>query len=188
MVTRLQRLDFWLWAVAPALVHCSSRAGGTKAVSLRNQRFSEYALIRPKDKFWPIKAYRDKFGDPQSARNRKLNHRACTMSGHVGVLVPSDEADGPWDVEHREGMRNLLDREEDVGSSGGEDLRARNCTGNQHVPNVGPALIFWKQKHDFSILGATRISRFEPHVCLALLGLRRCGSVWPEKEISRAAH
>jgi hypothetical protein len=96
-------------------------AGGIKSVAVRHQTFEETALIRPRDKFWPIARYRKRFGDPSAPKNKSLKHRKVKLDGHIGVIVPGDDGDGPWDVERRSGGRFEKDSEESVGSSGGED-------------------------------------------------------------------
>jgi hypothetical protein len=96
-------------------------AGGIKSVAVRHQTFEETALIRPRDKFWPIARYRKRFGDPTAPKNKTLKHRKVKLDGHIGVIVPGDDGDGPWDVERRSGGRFEKDSEESVGSSGGED-------------------------------------------------------------------
>ena len=74
-------------------------------MSVGKKVFEETALVKPADKFWPLEAYRKRFGSPSAPRNRHLKHRVCRMSGYKGVLVPSDAADGPWDVVCRSGER-----------------------------------------------------------------------------------
>lgn len=90
---------------------------------MRSQQFSQTALIRPRSQFWPIDRYRKKYGSPSS--NRKLRHKKVTIDGIVGVVVPGDNGEGPWELETKSGTRLELNEDEDVGSSGGEEAIAQ---------------------------------------------------------------
>jgi hypothetical protein len=111
----------WIDSICSGKVRLLGLAGGIKSVAVRHQSFEETALIRPKDKFWLIKRYRQKFGDPLAPKNKALKHRKVKLDGHIGVLVNGDDGEGPWDVERRSGGRFEKDSEESVGSSGGEE-------------------------------------------------------------------
>ena len=100
------------------------REGGVKSVAVRQQTFDETKLIKPEDEFWPLDRYRAKFGDPSSQKNKKLGHVKTVVEGHAGVCVPTDDGTGPWRLQRAMGRRNELDREEDVGSDGGDESEA----------------------------------------------------------------
>ncbi len=81
-------------------------------------------MVRPADDFWPLARYTKKFGDPLSSRNRKLGHVKTVAEGVAGVAVPCDDGEGPWKLERSRGRRAELDKEEDVGSDGGDESEA----------------------------------------------------------------
>lgn len=70
------------------------------------------------------------------AEQKRLKHRKTTLDGLKGVLVPGDDGEMAFDLERRSGVRNEYDREESVGSSGGEeDIAAskfENLTARQN--------------------------------------------------------
>jgi hypothetical protein len=80
-------------------------------------------LKRPSDKFFPLKKYRRLFGDPLSAKNKKLKHVVSVVDGIRGVVVPGEDSDDsqPWELINVNGKRIEHDESEDVGSDGGED-------------------------------------------------------------------
>ena len=88
-------------------------------------------------KFWLIKRYEKRFGHMSRAEQKRLKHRKTTLDGLKGVLVPGDDGDVPFDLERRSRVRNEYDREESVGSSGGEeDIAAskfENLTTTQNL-------------------------------------------------------
>jgi hypothetical protein len=94
---------------------------------VKKQQFEETALIKPADKFWPIERYTATFGSPDAPRNRALKHRKCKMSGYIGVLVPGDNGEGPWDVVTKSGERVKKEDELDVGSDGGDSEEVQNA-------------------------------------------------------------
>lgn len=98
--------------------------GGIKSVSSRQQRYDDLSLIRPQDPFWPLDRYRRKFGSPSRPEAKKLKHVKMVVDGVAGVVVPGDDGEGPWLLERRSGTRMENDREDDVGSSGGEEAAA----------------------------------------------------------------
>lgn len=102
-----------------------------KRVSVTDQKYSDVALCRPKDDFWPIERYRRKYGSPSA--NRKLKHKKVTIDGIVGVVVPGDDGDGPWALERKSGRRTMHDEDLEVGSSDGEEAVA--STVFQHLRN-----------------------------------------------------
>ena len=95
--------------------------GGVKSVAVRTQNDKDMVLVKPSHDFWPLSRYRARFGSPSRPANKKLGHKKCMLSGHPGVIVPGDDGEGPWKVEDRSGFRLEQDREEDLGSSGGEE-------------------------------------------------------------------
>jgi hypothetical protein len=108
--------------------------GGIKSVAVREQEYSDYALVKPPDQFWPLRRYVKKFGTVGS--NKKLGHVKTNIKGVVGVLVPTDNEDQPWLLERREGTRQEADKEHDVGSSDGDEDVADavfNNLGKQRV-------------------------------------------------------
>jgi len=100
---------------------CSS--GGVKSVATREQIYSDVVLVRLAEDFWPMKRYRLKFGSPSLPANKKHKHMQKIVDGVLGVIVPEDDGEGRWRLEHRAGSRLEHDKEHDVGfgSSGGEE-------------------------------------------------------------------
>ena len=87
------------------------RRGGVKKVGTGTQSYSDRALARPKDNFFPLSRYERKYGDPEAPRNRGLKHKIVVVDGINGVVVPGDDGEMPWALEHRFGSRHELDKE-----------------------------------------------------------------------------
>ena len=89
---------------------------GHKKVGVHNQEYTDVGLIRPDDEFWQMARYKKKFGSPDLPKNRGLGHKKAMVSGHKGVIVPGDDGEGPWRLRTTEGIKLLIDKEEDCGS------------------------------------------------------------------------
>ena len=55
------------------------------------------------DKFWLTKRYEKKFGHLSRAEQKKLKHKRTTIDGLKGILVPTDDGEGPFDLERDPG-------------------------------------------------------------------------------------
>ena len=53
----------------------------------------------PKSKFWPLKLYKDKSGDPKLPKNRKRNHKVVTWKVIKGVVIRASLEDEVWVIE-----------------------------------------------------------------------------------------
>jgi hypothetical protein len=98
-------------------------AGGIKRVSVHQEEYTDTQLIRPDDLFFAMVKYRRRYGDPRSHKNKKLGHTLSKMGGVRGVIVPGDgpDNDEPWKIRRLSGQKNKIDREEDCGSSDGDE-------------------------------------------------------------------
>ena len=73
-------------------------------------------FVKPRQKFWPIDLYKNRFGDPKSKANRKRKHKVISAHGKKGVLVPGDDNE-PWEVETSFADKRRWEMEvEDAGS------------------------------------------------------------------------
>jgi hypothetical protein len=73
---------------------------GTFSLRIEEVKEAKERFIKPKDKFWPLKAYEKLFGKPTLKCNKSKGHKVVTAHGHKGVVVPNEDAEeGPWDVE-----------------------------------------------------------------------------------------
>jgi len=71
-----------------------------KETTLKSKQARQQRLLPPKSKFWPLKLYENNFGNPKSAKNKKLGHKVTMFGEHRGVLVPeATDFNKPWDVE-----------------------------------------------------------------------------------------
>ena len=50
-------------------------------------------FVKPKGKFYPMKLYREKFGDPKSKKHRALGHTITMAHGVLGVEVMNQDED-----------------------------------------------------------------------------------------------
>lgn len=58
----------------------------------------ETALKMPEDDFYPLPRYEKRFGDPRSAKNRRLGHTVSWQGGILGVIVPGDDGEQPFKI------------------------------------------------------------------------------------------
>lgn len=89
--------------------------------------------MKPDDVFWPLRKYWDKFGDPDSAANRKRGHRVSTIKGHHGVIVPhDDDPDKPWKIRREAGSKVVKKKENDIGSDSDSSEAKRQFNNITH--------------------------------------------------------
>ena len=100
------------------------RSGGVKKVTLKRKRFNQTSLIRPEDAFYPIARYEKKYGSPLLQKNKALGHKVAKIDGVKGVIVPGDDGLQPFRLQRRSGEALEEDKEEDVGSTDGEEEMA----------------------------------------------------------------
>ena len=93
-----------------------------KRVSVKKKQSAKSTLEKPKDDFWLLSRYTRKFGDPRSAKNKKLGHRICKMHGYKGVVVPGDNEDLPWKIQNTNSLELENEKVIDLGSDADESI------------------------------------------------------------------
>ena len=94
------------------------REDGVKKKTLKPRQSYGIKLLPPDDDFLPMADYKERFGSPSAAENRKNKHKKRVVAGILGVAIPGENLGRAWRLRREHADTTILD---EVYEDGSED-------------------------------------------------------------------